>query len=426
MGRFTLAGGEVDKEIERQLKVVTDEICKDIKDVESVLIYGGFGRGEGSVKKSNNKYYPANDFDVYVITRKKADDEVLDNIARRVAEKLGSRGIPFKRFDKDWSFENNFYLDLKCLTLDELKRLFPMLRYYELRNASNVIYGKDVRNLIPDYKIEDIPFGEGVRILLNRMTHLVEYLSLDGKHNDIVLSFFCAKAYIDSCTSLSFLSRRYYPSYKKRMEDFYENYKNDFPELYEKLPDLNEKVRKYTLWKLNFNGELPEKDAVKFWLQTRKDFMEVVKYFFSRFLNKKIESIEELSNAIINLGEEYYFPYAKHYLKNNFGINSDFLSKIARRLIPLRFKYLYFLRILKEKKAYPNIFLNKRSPDTIIFGSVPYILFAIDDQLKITKENFDNGLRTLKKVYPTNAKTWEELSQDYADAYVLFYLMKIV
>jgi hypothetical protein len=53
-------------------------------------------------------------------------------------------------------------------------------------------------------------------------------------------------------------------------------------------------------------------------------------------------------------------------------------------------------------------------------------LFAIDDQLKISRENFDNGLRTMKMVYPTNAKTWEELSQDYADAYVLFYLMKIV
>jgi len=426
MGRFTLDGGEAEKDIERQLKVVTDEICKEIKDVESVLIYGGFGRGEGSVKKANNRYYPANDFDVYAITRKKADDDVLDEIARRVAEKLGSKGIPFKRFDKDWSFENNFYLDLKCLTLDELRRLFPMLRYYELRNASNVIYGNDVRNLIPDYKIDEIPIGEGIRILLNRMTHLVEYFSLNGKHNDVVLSFFCAKAYIDSCTALSFLSKRYFPSYKKRMEDFYANYEKDFPDLYEKLPDLNEKVKKYTLWKLNFNGEMPEKDAIKFWLQTRKDFIGVVKYFFSRFLNRKIETTEELSNAIINLGKDYYFPYAKYYLKNNFGINSYFLSEIARKLIPLRFKYLYFLRILKEKKIYPKIFLNKRSPDTIIFGSVPFILFAIDDNMRLVKENFDNGLGTLRKVYPTNAKNWEELSQDYADAYVLFYLMKIV
>jgi hypothetical protein len=194
MGRFTLAGGEADKEIERQLEVVTDEICRDIQDVESVLIYGGFGRGEGSARKANNRYYPANDFDVYVITRKKADDEVLDNIARRVAGKLGSRGIPFKRFDKDWSFEDNFYLDLKCLTLDELKRLFPRLRYNVLRNASNVIYGKDTRKLIPDYKIDEIALGEGIRIVLNRMTHLVEYLSLNGKHNELVLSFFCAKA----------------------------------------------------------------------------------------------------------------------------------------------------------------------------------------------------------------------------------------
>ena len=94
--------------------------------------------------------------------------------------------------------------------------------------------------------------------------------------------------------------------------------------------------------------------------------------------------------------------------------------------IQIRFKYLFFLRILKEKKAYFKIFLNKSSPDTIIFGAVPYILFGVDDDLHINKENFENGLNVLKKVYPTNAKNWEELSQDYADAYVLFYLMKIV
>ena len=425
MGRFTIYGGDVDKEIERKLGVVSEEICRDIKDVKSVIIYGGFGRGEGSVRKINNRYYPANDFDVYVITEKKTEDELLDNIAKRVALRLGSKGIGFKKFDKNWSFEDNFYLDLKCLTLNELKNLFPMLRYYELRNASNVVYGEDVRNLIPDYKISEIPLSEGVRILLNRMTHLVEYFSLEGKHNDLVLSFFCAKAYIDSCTSLSLLSGRYSPSYKKRMEDFYTNYKNDFPELYKKLPDLHEKVKKYTLWKLSYN-EIPEKDAIKFWLQTRKDFLDVVKYFFSVFLNKEINSVQELSNAIINLGKEYYFPYSKYYLKNNFKINSDLISSLLMRAIPIRFKYLYFLRILKEKKAYFKIFLNKSSPDTIIFGAVPYILFGVDDDLHINKENFENGLNVLKKVYPTNAKNWEELSQDYADAYVLFYLMKIV
>lgn len=425
MNKYTQLGLKVDKEIDNQLKIVSEEICKNINDVKSIIIYGGFGRGEGSVKKVNGKYYPANDFDIYVITEKKADGELLDNIAKTVAARLGSKGIEFNKFDKNWSFEDNFYLDLKCLTLNELKKLVPMIRYYELRNSTNIIYGEDVRNLIPDYKIEDIPLGEGFRVLLNRMTHLVEYFSTEGKHNDLVLSFFCTKAYIDSCTALSLLSKRYSPSYKKRMEEFYNNYKEDFPELYDKLPDLHEKIKKYTLWKLNFNG-LPEKNAVKFWLQTRKDLLEVVKYFISKLTNKKIETIEELSLAIINLGNEYYEPYSKYFLQNKFNVRSKMLIKIISKCIPWGFKYLYFKKILKEKKFYPEILLNKRSPDVIIFGSVPFILFAIDEDLNIVQENFNKGFKTLSNVFPTKAKNWEELSQDYADAYILFYLMKIV
>ncbi len=425
MNTYTILGSKVDKAIDDQLKIVSEEINKDIKDVKSIIVYGGFGRGEGSVKKIKNRYYPANDFDVYVITEKKSDGNLLDNIAKRVALRLGSKGIEFNKFDKNLSFENNFYLDLKCLTLGELKKLVPMLRYYELRNATNIIYGEDVRNLIPDYSKEEIPIGEGIRVLLNRMTHLVEYFSTEKTHNDLVLSFFCTKAYIDSCTALSFLSNRYSPSYKKRMEEFYKNYKNDFPELYKRLPDLHEKIKKYTLWKLNFKGT-PEKDPLKLWFQTRKDFIEVVKYFFSEVLNKKIQTIEDLSNAIINLNKEYYYPYSKYFLKNNFNINSNFLTNIVIKLIPIRFKQLYFNKLLKENKVHFKIFFNKASPDLIIFGSVPFILFALNEDFTINKENFEKGLKTLNKVYPTKAKNWEQLSQDYADAYVLFYLMKIV
>lgn len=426
MNKYTLLGTEVDKEIQKQLDIVSEEINKDIKDVKSIIIYGGFGRGEGSVKKVKGKYYPANDFDVYVVTEKKANGVLLDNIARRVAQRLGSKGIEFNKFDKNWSFDDNFYLDLKCLTLDELKKLVPMIRYYELKNASNIFYGSEVRNLIPDYKIEDIPLGEGFRILFNRMTHLVEYFSTEGKHNDVVLSFFCVKAYIDSCTSLLLLNKKYSSSYKKRMEDFYECYKNDFPELYKKLPDLHEKVKKYTLWKLNYNGKTPEKDVKKFWFQTRKDFLEVVKFYISRFTNKKIETLDDLSNAIINLKKEQYLPYSKFFLKNSFNIRSNLAALLISKLIPLRFKQLYFQKLLKEKKFHPRILLNKSSPDLIIFGSVPYILFALNEDFTINRENFEKGLKTLNKVYPTKARTWEQLSQDYADAYVLFYLMKIV
>lgn len=427
--KFTSRGDKADSVIRSYVDMAVEEIRKAIPDVKAVVIYGGYGRGEGSVIASNNRVKPANDFDTYVITESKVDSELLDEIARRTAKRWGTNGIPFNFFDKTWNFDDNFYLDLKCLTLGELKKLFPMVRYYELRNASNVVYGDPkVLELIPDYKIEDIPLSEGARLILNRMTHVVEYLSTYGRHNDLTLSFFCAKAYWDCACALLLLNGKYSPSYRKRMEDFYKCYKEDFQELAERLPDFHEKVKKYILWKLDsFNG-LPEKNAVNFWYQTRNDILEVAKYFFSKFLNKRINNIDDLSKAILNMGSKYYEPYGEYYVKYNYGLDSRGLVKVLSRLLPWRFKSLYFLRIFKNKSLYPRMFLSKQGPDLVIFASMPYVMFALDYGFNINKEYFDKAKKLLSKVYPVNIKNylWEDLSQCYADAYVLFYLMKIV
>lgn len=423
--KYTLAGGKIDAEIQKYVDMAVQEILKKVPDAISIIIYGGYGRGEGSYFLDNGKVRPINDFDTYVITEKPVNPELLDSAADNFAKRLGIKGIPFKSFDKTWNFNDNFYLDLKCLTTAELKKLFPMIRYYELRNATNVVYGYDVRKLIPDYKISDIPLSEGARILMNRMTHLVEYLSMEGKHDPLTLSFFSTKAFIDSCTALSLLSGRYSPSYKKRMEDFHANYKKDFPELEKKLPKLAEKVKKYTNWKLNIKG-LPEKDVFKLWLDARHHIAEVAKYYFGKMLNKKIETLDDLSMAIASMGKIYYKPYAEDFSRKNLKFRNPLVTRFLSFGINNYFKILYFLRLIKERKFHPRIFFNSGAPDVLIMAAMVYILFSLNEDKSINKENFNKGMKALRKVYPAKASKWEEISQEYADAYVLFYLQKIV
>ena len=423
--KYTPAGEKVDREIQKYVDIAVEEILKKVPDALSIIIYGGYGRGEGSYFLKKGKVMPVNDFDTYVITEKPAEPEVLDAAADNFAKRLGIKGIPFKSFDKTWNFDQNFYLDLKCLTTSQLKKLFPMIRYYELRNATNVVYGKDTRTFIPDFKKSDVPLSEGARILMNRMTHLVEYFSTEGKHDPLTLSFFCTKAFIDSCTALSLLSKRYEPSYLRRMDNFVKNYEKDFPELAKKLPDLPKKVKKYTEWKMKING-LPEKNIEKLWLDARHNITEVAKYFVGRMLGKRIETLDELSDAIASMGKTYYRPYAEHFSKTNLKIRNNLITSVLSLGIHWYFKVLYFLRILKNKRPYLRIFTNKSAPDLQIMAAMVHILHSLDRHMKIDSKNFSKGLNELRKVYPAKAIKWEDLSQEYADAYVLFYLQKIV
>ncbi|MBI2110048.1 hypothetical protein HYT58_02670 [Candidatus Woesearchaeota archaeon] len=115
-------------------------------------------------------------------------------------------------------------------------------------------------------------------------------------------------------------------------------------------------------------------------------------------------------------------------MKYNLGFESKIFARFLGMLLPWRFKFLYFLRILKNKGFYPRIFLSKQGPDLVIFASMIHVMSALDHGFHIDKKHFDKAVQMLKRVYPIRIKNylWEDLSQAYADAYVLFHLMKIV
>jgi len=416
----------VNKEIERHLKIICNVILSEIPNVRSIVLTGGFSRGEGPVKVKDKKIFPYNDYDIEVITDKPINGKVIDEVAIKAAKKIGLRGIEyFYSFKKEeQTLDHFFYVDLKCISIKQLKKLMPRLRYYELKNSSKVLYGEDLRRLIPEYKISDIPFSEPAKILLDRMSQMMEYYSTEKKYDEEVLTYFIQQAYAACCTALLMLSRRYKPGYEYCMKTFFKSYKKDFPELYEKVPKLHYHIKKFITWKIK-PDKLPA-DSEKAWFECQREIFEVAKYFFSKFLNKKIKSLDNLSKAIKNMSKEYYLPYMRAFLKNKFEIKSNLINGIALALLPWFFKLKYYLRLKEMKITYPRVFFNKSSPDLIIFASVPYLLLAINKDKIVNKEKLKKGINLLKKVYPVKGKNWEEISLDYANAYISFFLQKII
>ena len=414
---------KANKKIAKDMEIIISEIRKKYPEIISIILSGGFSRGKGPVKIEGNNIYPYNDYDIQIISKNKICKDMSDKLSIEISKKLGYRGIdnfyPFKK--EEQKIKDNFYIDLKWDSLKDLKKLLPRIRNYELKKHSKIIYGKDVRKIIPEYSLKDMPLSEGAKLLLDRMSQMVEYYSEKGDYEQECLSYFIQQCYAACCTSLLLLSGKYQIGYEKSMKILKETYEKDFPGLFKKIPNLHNKVEYFVNWKIN-----PKKPIIKNleeeWFIAKNNLIEVTKYFFSIFLKKRINNVEELSRSILRMDKEFYIPYINSILKNKIGIKSKSISKI---LIPI----VKIILIKKYKKRLMQIEGKKigwigNSPDLIIFASLPFLINSIKKEGVNLKE-LNECKRLLNKVYPVKGNSWEEISIEYANAYILFFLQKI-
>ena len=412
-----------DKKIEQDMNAICREILDRVRDAETIILTGGFSRAEGAVKKEKGKIFPYNDYDIQVISSSKYNKEEIDRISVEISKKLGYKGIsnfyPFKK--EKQSMKDNFYIDLKIDSAKSLNKMLPRIRTYELRNSSMLLYGKDLRSSIPNYSLKEIPLSEGAKLLLDRMSQMIEYYSTEKKHDKEFLIYIIQQAYAACCTSLLLLNRKYEIGYKRAMEILKSCYKEDFPELYEKVPNLDKKIEKFIEWKLK-PKKVSDKNVKKEWFIAKRNILEVSKYFFSRFLNKRLENAEELSNAISDMRKQFYSPYLKEIIKKKIGIR----IKLNWLLLPLIFRILTkkYTKRLKEMNINFKPKLKRVSPDLVIFSSMIPLIDAINEN-SIDEIKLNGAREILRRVYPAKGNNWEELSLDYANAYIAFFLQKI-
>lgn len=436
---YTLLGEKINNQIQEYIDIVVIEITKEISGVKSIILGGGFGRGEGSVEVINGKAEPLNDFDMFVITEKKVPEKILNEIANRAISKIKiSRhtSTNFYEFNREIA-ANTFYIDLKLLTIKELSKLPPMIRYYELKNAGQTIYGKSYLDLIPDYQVQDLPPAEGFRLLLNRMALLNLYFSMDftkrpmTKNERYGLVFLTSKAYLGCCEALLQLSGKFVPYYLKRSEILKGTYAEDFPRLYKTLPNLPKKVEEAVNYRLkaDFNKSV---DPFVFWTEAKEYIWEVTCYFVKNYFDKEINSFEDLSDFIYsNFWRYYYPPYLSVFIKNHFGIKTK--ATIVSFFLQRYMNSLVYLRFFKYKGLnYPKIFLNRRGFDLTLYSAMIRILYSVDKIGKINKQMLLDGKKTLEKAYPVKFKKgddidlWNAVNDAFSDAYANFSFLKII
>ncbi|MAG02616.1 hypothetical protein CMI42_04725 [Candidatus Pacearchaeota archaeon] len=314
MGKYTTYGEGVDQEIERDyLDKIIKSFVKDCNPI-SIILFGGFGKGEGSVYFENGKPIPFNDFDLYVVTKEKLSDEDLDRISMNASKDIGMGGLEIAHYpNEDYDIRRHFHVDVRCLPIDKLDSLMSIQRYYELKYGTQVIYGDEsVLDKIVEIKKENLPESDGLRNLFNKLHTMLLGLRKDyNEDTRRVRIFWSYKCYMSICEALLISEKEFEPTASKRMRRFEEIFDYSFPELKSKIPDLIEKVRVATNFKLK-----PEfkADVGKLWEEALKDILIVFEFYI-----KRMTGLDDVRGAINNkLPYSYFKPFLKEKIRFNF------------------------------------------------------------------------------------------------------------
>ncbi len=283
---YTQAKDErIENKIEQELQIVCEEILKVIRPV-AIILFGGFGRGEGSAQIKDNKVILSKDYDTLLVVKKKLPPSVIYEMSENIHKRLG-RTNPLDSV----TMEMGSGVSLVQYTLGDLL-YFRDAKSYEIKVASKLLWGEDIREQIP-INPEDLSPWNGIRFLLRKPPGLCAIFSPnclkkppEGGEKETLIHE-CSRVYLDGGVLLTILAKTYRPTYHERAEVIKESLAASLPDLVKKIPDLAEKIELFTNSKLFPSEEKYNAiDPVKLWFETRKDMGIILRYFMGHHFGK--------------------------------------------------------------------------------------------------------------------------------------------
>ena len=401
MGTFTIHDDKlVDLQIQERIDVIVSFITKNVPQVDSLILTGGFGKGEGSVVITDGKVRPLRDFDFVIVSNKKVSHDHIQNIKGLLDQ--DSQGDNY-RYNKEFS------IDISTTSLDNIN-IFPDVMTYDLKN-SKVVYGEDVRKQIR-WNAKDIPLRSGARLLFQKSTALIGVLSSnylsDGVPESLKETFMreVSKVYIEIGSVLCILIGQYDSHCSIRANILNRTYKMSFPELFAQIPALSDKINKATQHKLNpslsiYGGY----DPISYWFETRDDLGEVMKYFFRIYCGFSFDNWLNFSQNIKQCHSRKYFPpLIKNYLEYNHFPNPDTLVFMLNVLFNINENLKYMQSISREPHLKYDLskLLSVSAPAIRLYSICPLLLFSIDKDGSFDESYLDEAFESTYFTYTQN------------------------
>jgi hypothetical protein len=195
---------KIDRDIQSDINFISSAIATTLAAYDSIYLAGSFGRGEGLVRFDGRRWRGVNDYDFVVVY---PNDVPMPQ--------------PFKDLGKHLArLVAIDFIDIMCVKRGSLRSLVPTIENYDLKYASLLLAGTDVRGEIPNFDPKDIGPYEFVRLLCNRAAGLLTTVLPER----VDAPDYCANQYIKACIAVGdiavYLTQGYHYSYQKRLIAF--------------------------------------------------------------------------------------------------------------------------------------------------------------------------------------------------------------
>jgi len=377
MGIYTINN---DPAVDQIIQNVLDMVVEGILDligkhyVQSIVLTGGFGRGEGGVYQDKHGYQLVNDLDFEIFIKKRYYYIIKKKYSfplKKLCDDLQSHARGIKQIDIN-------------ITNSWLYRFVPnLVFYYEIKNGYKTVYGNiNLPKIMPCLNAENLPIFDGTNYFRTRgsgmLLSAIYFLtnSLDSPKIRENFQIEIQKACLAMGDALLLLDKQYHYSYQERLRRI-KNFKSNN----EVVPEhLLKKIIELYCWgserKLKPLFEWTGNEAmVEKWFEVREIFGEFFLWFESGRLNKNFKN---------------WLDYSEYIQKN--GISEPWDVKLWNLLI--RCKRLikkFYRKCIQEKQ----IQLKEREIKDLL-AILPLLLFSLQKNYSITEKSLLRACNLLR------------------------------
>lgn len=341
MSRFSSFGSDVfEDRMQRILEEIAEEFSDSIPAAASLtlILGGGYGRGEGGVFLVNDAERVYNDLDFFVFSpdlnpfKKSVIKSKLQHLHHTLSSRYG--------FDVDFS---------SPIPYSSLPKMRISLMLYDLLMGHKVISGNPhLLSALPKWQASDIPRSEGLRLLLNRAVGLYfarnKLLEEQSESNWDFIHRNIQKAYQALLEAILISEGRYQSSIKKRLSQLEDN---DVT-VYFTDPGVIDKIR--AAYNFKQKPFIPDLSPVEISKQTEDaiDALKAVYYkLWSLELLRDIDNGDSLCAAlrsrVVNINP-------KHIMQNFREFKSFRYSRILNNMHPRMRLHMCLPKILFQEE----------------------------------------------------------------------------